>query len=127
MVGLPIGAWTRSHAPLKAYLHDAMQALGARGVVQPAFISKVISEHQSGHAAYWGSQIWVLSHLSSGCRRGAGLRGNRCFDCFPPTLQLKPGQHRVQIFWRRELRREACAGRYRWRKGRAARQHAAWD
>jgi asparagine synthase (glutamine-hydrolysing) len=61
--GLPIGIWMQSHAPLRALAYDAVRALGSRGVVRPEFIERVMSEHQSGDAAYWGGEIWVLSQL----------------------------------------------------------------
>ena len=61
--GLPIGVWMQSHGPLRDMVYDAVRALGLRGVVRPAFINWMISEHQSDHAAYWGGEIWVLSQL----------------------------------------------------------------
>jgi len=61
--GLPIGIWIQTHAPLREMLYDAARAFGSRGIVRPEFIQRMISEHQSGHAAYWGGEIWVLSQL----------------------------------------------------------------
>ena len=61
--GLPIGVWMQSHAPLKTLVYDAVRDLASRGVVRSEFIDRVMSEHKSGHAAYWGGEIWVLSQL----------------------------------------------------------------
>ena len=61
--GLPIGVWMQTNEPLRAMVYDAVRTLGSRGIVQPAFIDRVISEHQAGHAAYWGGEIWTLSQF----------------------------------------------------------------
>jgi asparagine synthase (glutamine-hydrolysing) len=61
--GLPIGIWMQTHEPLRALVYDAVHALGTRGIVRPAFVDRVISEHRAGHAAYWGGEIWVLSQF----------------------------------------------------------------
>jgi len=61
--GLPIGVWMQTHEPLKALAYDAVRALGSRGIVQTTFIDRVMSEHQAGHAAYWGGEIWSLSQF----------------------------------------------------------------
>ncbi|HTP98422.1 MAG TPA: asparagine synthase-related protein [Casimicrobiaceae bacterium] len=61
--GLPIGVWMRSDPTLQSTTYEALHALGARGMVRTAFIDRLTSEHRSGHAAYWGGEIWVLSQL----------------------------------------------------------------
>jgi asparagine synthase (glutamine-hydrolysing) len=61
--GLPIGVWMQTHGPLRSLAYEAVRAFGTRGIVQPAFIDRVFAEHQAGHAAYWGGEIWNLSQL----------------------------------------------------------------
>lgn len=61
--GLPVGIWMKSHAPLRELMYDAVRALGERGLVQRAFVERLIAGHQNDSAAYWGAQIWSFAQL----------------------------------------------------------------
>jgi len=61
--GLPFGLWAREHPGLRSLAYDSMSSLKTRGIIAPAFIDRMIDAHQNEHAAYYGSQIWVLMML----------------------------------------------------------------
>lgn len=61
--GLPFGLWLQTHPPLRELAYDSLQALDARGFLQPGFIKRLIDTHRTGHAAYYGTLIWVLMML----------------------------------------------------------------
>ena len=61
--GLPIGIWMRSHQPLRELAYDSIRAFGRRGIIRPEFAERMIAEHESADAVYWGSEIWSLTQL----------------------------------------------------------------
>jgi len=76
--GLPVGVWTRDHAPLRDLVYGTLHDFKRRGVTRPEFIDEMIAGHQSVHTAYWGEEIWVLAVLelwlqAHGMSRGQAL------------------------------------------------------
>lgn len=69
--GLPFGLWLNEHAPLKALAEDALNSLGRRGIVKPAYLDELRREHASGHSSYYGVMIWVLVELELWLQRNA--------------------------------------------------------
>ncbi|MBM3747374.1 MAG: asparagine synthase [Betaproteobacteria bacterium] len=61
--GLPFGVWAREYAPLRERVEDRLSDLKKRGILQPAYIDHVRSEHMTGHATYFGKMIWVMTTL----------------------------------------------------------------
>ena len=61
--GLPFGPWALKHAPLKRLAADSLHSLAGRGMVQPAFIRRLIDEHLPAHPGYYGEMVWVLMML----------------------------------------------------------------
>ena len=61
--GLPFGLWMNEYAPLKAFAHENLAAIRRRGILDDAFIAKIIEAQQTGHATYYGVFIWVLIML----------------------------------------------------------------
>ncbi len=61
--GLPFGLWLKAHAPLKALAEGALDSLGKRGIVKPAYLAMLRREHANTHATYYGVMIWVLVEL----------------------------------------------------------------
>ena len=61
--GLPFGLWAREHPGLRTLAYDSMSSLKTRGVIAPAFIDRMVEAHRNEHAAYYGTQIWVLMML----------------------------------------------------------------
>ena len=61
--GLPFGIWLSEHKPLKEFVHDSLNGLKGRNVIQPEFIDEVFKMHSSTHAGYYGTMIWNLMML----------------------------------------------------------------
>ena len=61
--GLPFGLWMQAHPELRALANDSLSALRKRGIIQPAYIDRLLDQHRSGHASYYGVMIWVLMML----------------------------------------------------------------
>lgn len=61
--GLPFGVWATRHAALRAMATDSLQSLARRGIVQPAFINRLVGELLNLHPGYYGEMVWVLMML----------------------------------------------------------------
>lgn len=63
--GLPFGVWLKTHEPLSDLIYSYLTALKLRGVVRPQFIDRLIDDHRTGHASYFGYVIWDLAMLEA--------------------------------------------------------------
>ncbi len=61
--GLPFGMWLQTHRGLRELAYDSLESLKLRGIVRPEFVDDLIATHRTGHAAYYGTMIWVLMML----------------------------------------------------------------
>jgi asparagine synthase (glutamine-hydrolysing) len=61
--GLPVGAWLRSHAPLRSLAESALERLGERGILDEAFLRNLVQTRLNEHPGYYGAMIWVLMML----------------------------------------------------------------
>ncbi len=61
--GLPFGVWLQDHAGLRELAGASLHSLAKRGVVRPAFIEQLLSQHLREHAGYHGTMVWVLMML----------------------------------------------------------------
>ncbi len=61
--GLPFGLWMKEYPPLKAFAHERLEQVKARGFLNDDFIGRIIQAHETGHATYYGVFIWVLVML----------------------------------------------------------------
>ncbi|MBJ7312455.1 asparagine synthetase B family protein [Rugamonas sp. CCM 8940] len=61
--GLPFGVWLQDHAGLRELATASLHSLAGRGVVRPAFIEQLLSQHLREHAGYHGTMVWVLMML----------------------------------------------------------------
>lgn len=61
--GLPFGLWLQTHRGLRELAYDSLESLKPRGIVRPEFVDDLIATHRSGHAAYYGTMIWILMML----------------------------------------------------------------
>ncbi len=61
--GLPFGEWLKTSAPLQEVVYSSLQAFKERGIVRPEFIDELIATHRGGHAAYYGTMLWVFAFL----------------------------------------------------------------
>jgi asparagine synthase (glutamine-hydrolysing) len=63
--GLPFGEWLKTSPPLQEQVYALLNALKQRAIVQPAFVDDLIQQHRAGHAAYFGSMVWILAMLEA--------------------------------------------------------------
>jgi len=61
--GLPFGLWLKTHKELQELVYGSLDSLKSRGVCNPEFLERVVSEHRDGHASYYGYAIWDLVML----------------------------------------------------------------
>ena len=61
--GLPFGEWLKTSPQLQDVVYSSLQAFKTRGIVRPEFIDELITTHRSGHAAYYGTMLWVFAFL----------------------------------------------------------------
>ena len=56
--GLPFGTWLKEHTSLRELIFGHLRSLGERGIVKPSFLKKIVNEHATGDAGYYGYAIW---------------------------------------------------------------------
>ncbi len=61
--GLPFGEWLKTSIPLQNAVLPHLELLKDRRIFKAGFIDKLIHQHQTEHAAYYGNIIWVLTML----------------------------------------------------------------
>jgi asparagine synthase (glutamine-hydrolysing) len=68
--GLPVGAWLRSHRPLREMASDSLGGLRGRGIVRADFLDRLVDRHLDEHPGYYGVMVWILMTLELWFRRG---------------------------------------------------------
>lgn len=63
--GLPFGQWLKTSTDLQSQVYALLSDLGKRNIFTPQFIERLIAEHRDGHAAYFGTMVWVLAILEA--------------------------------------------------------------
>lgn len=61
--GLPVGTWLQQTPALRELAGDSLGTLKRRGVIRSDFIDRLLAEHVSAHAGYFGTMVWVLMML----------------------------------------------------------------
>ena len=61
--GLPFGVWLATSSTIQDLIYPAIDALSQRGIFRPAFLANLLEANRTGHAAFYGNQIYVLSML----------------------------------------------------------------
>lgn len=61
--GLPFGIWTREVPELRDFAYDNISDLSKRPYFNKKFLDHSIKMHQSIHASYYGTLIWILMML----------------------------------------------------------------
>jgi asparagine synthase (glutamine-hydrolysing) len=61
--GLPFGVWLKSNRPLQDLVYGSLDSLRHRDIFDLTFLDRVVAEHKSGHASYYGYAIWDLVML----------------------------------------------------------------
>jgi asparagine synthase (glutamine-hydrolysing) len=69
--GLPFGVWMERDPALREIAHEALTSFRRRGYVRPAYVDRVLDQHETGHASYYGVMIWIVMMLE----RWMGERG----------------------------------------------------
>jgi asparagine synthase (glutamine-hydrolysing) len=58
--GLPFGQWLKVHSGLQSLVYGSIDNLSKRSIFRKDFLGRVIDEHRTGHASYYGYAIWDL-------------------------------------------------------------------
>ncbi len=66
--GLPFGEWLKESPRLQDAVYSNLQDFKARRLMKSEFIDDLITSHRGGHAAYYGTMIWVLAMLEQWLR-----------------------------------------------------------
>jgi asparagine synthase (glutamine-hydrolysing) len=61
--GLPFGVWANRHEPLRRFATDALESMATRGIIRPAFIKQLLTEHLPAYPSYYGEMVWILMML----------------------------------------------------------------
>jgi len=61
--GLPFGVWMVRHAGLKKLAEDGLGSLAQRGIVNPAFVRRLLTQLLPEHPHYYGTMVWILLML----------------------------------------------------------------
>ncbi len=66
--GLPFGEWLKQSPRLQDTVYSSLNDFKARRIIKPEFIDELIDTHRGGHAAYYGTMIWVIAMLEQWLR-----------------------------------------------------------
>lgn len=61
--GLPFGVWAVRDRALRSLASDALEALGARGIVRAQFVRDLMDVKLAEHPGYYGEMVWILMML----------------------------------------------------------------
>jgi asparagine synthase (glutamine-hydrolysing) len=61
--GLPFGQWLRSSPELRDLTQQRLRSLRSRGFVRADFLDELNELHESQHAGFFGTMLWVLMVL----------------------------------------------------------------
>jgi len=61
--GLPFGVWLMRDQALSQFARTSVNALAARGIIQPELAKTLFDERIGEHAAYYGEMVWILMML----------------------------------------------------------------
>ena len=61
--GLPFGEWLRVSPDLQQIVDESLHGIRGRDWLRPEFIDRVLHDHRTGHAGFYGSMLWVLAML----------------------------------------------------------------
>jgi asparagine synthase (glutamine-hydrolysing) len=61
--GLPFGEWLKESPRLQDAVYSSLHDFKSRKLLKAEFIDDLIATHRGGHAAYYGTMIWVIAML----------------------------------------------------------------
>ena len=67
--GLPFGEWLRKDNDLRQLIGERVDNLKHRGVFATAWIDRLLEQHASEHAAFYGNFVWVLAMFEEWCQQ----------------------------------------------------------
>ena len=53
----------QDYKPLQQLVNSSLNAFGRRGIVKPSYIEELLRQHETSHATYFGTMIWVMMML----------------------------------------------------------------
>src|SRR4029079_3907534 len=62
-LGLPFGGWLLRDRALRDFAQGSVNALAARGIIQPSLSHTLFGERIGEHAGYYGEMVWILMML----------------------------------------------------------------
>jgi len=63
--GLPFGEWLKKYPALQDRVYGLLSDLRRREIFRPDFLDRLIEQHRTGHASYYGTMVWVLAMLEA--------------------------------------------------------------
>lgn len=67
--GLPFGQWLKASDELKELVYSNLQSAKLRKIFRNDFIDRLVSLHDTGHASYYGTMVWVIVMLEEWLRQ----------------------------------------------------------
>jgi len=61
--GLPFGLWMERDDALRDIALDSVKSFMARGYMKRSYIERLLQQHQTTHATYFGVMIWIVMML----------------------------------------------------------------
>jgi asparagine synthase (glutamine-hydrolysing) len=61
--GLPFGLWMERDASLRELADESLTAFSRRGYVKLTYVDRLLHQHQTTHASYFGVMIWIVMML----------------------------------------------------------------
>ena len=61
--GLPFGVWLVRERALRDFARASVDALAARGIIEPGLSRTLFDERIGEHASYYGEMVWILMML----------------------------------------------------------------
>jgi len=55
----------KTSSGLQEQVYALLEMLKRRSIVRPLFIDDLIQHHRAGHAAYFGTMVWVFAMLEA--------------------------------------------------------------
>lgn len=61
--GLPFGLWMERDPTLREIALDSLTSFTRRGYMKPSYVNRLLQQHQTTHATYFGVMIWIVMML----------------------------------------------------------------
>jgi len=61
--GLPFGEWLKQSPDLQSFVYEKLNQFKEKNIIKDSYIDELIQLHRGGHAAYYGTMVWVILML----------------------------------------------------------------